>query len=210
MNFESKLIFDRMGDASKFEALDYLIDQLTDRVKALENANVKQQILDNKMLEVLLTRINARFEPLEEIAAEYQAELLQDALEGPDFDPAKWLANHREVKHYVNGEGLTPAQVATLNEYAKAKLIKAIPVDDDVPEDPNRIYFYENGHLTDESLKRIAKGKPAPEVEKGLINHYIDKLQSLNASTMGNNDPDKLKIQFAIQHAIDELKAEIA
>ncbi|HGJ4730419.1 TPA: hypothetical protein ACJGQJ_002579 [Salmonella enterica subsp. enterica serovar Mgulani] len=36
MNFESKLIFDRMGDASKFEALDYLIDQLTDHVKALE------------------------------------------------------------------------------------------------------------------------------------------------------------------------------
>ncbi|EBG3206104.1 hypothetical protein E1K05_19055 [Salmonella enterica subsp. enterica serovar Kisangani] len=52
--------------------------------------------------------------------------------------------------------------------------------------------------------------QPAPEVDKGLINQYIDKLYSLSFSTMGNNTPDKLKIQFAIQHAIDELKAEIA
>lgn len=159
-------------------------------------------ILNNARVSALADRVEA----LEEIAAEYEAERYEETHEAMTVAEAK----AGKEKHYVNGEGLTPAQVATLNEYAKAKLIKAIPVDDDVPEDPNRIYFYENGHLTDESLKRIAKGKPAPEVEKGLINHYIDKLQSLNASTMGNNDPDKLKIQFAIQHAIDELKAEIA
>ncbi|EBP4807957.1 hypothetical protein VZ32_11230 [Salmonella enterica] len=121
-------------------------------------------ILNNARVSALADRVEA----LEEIAAEYEAERYEETHEAMTVAEAK----AGKEKHYVNGEGLTPAQVATLNEYAKAQ--------------------------------------PAPKVEKGLINHYIDKLQSLNASTMGNNDPDKLKIQFAIQHAIDELKAEIA
>lgn len=50
----------------------------------------------------------------------------------------------------------------------------------------------------------------APKVGKGLINYYIEELHALNSSTMGINDPKRLKIQFAIQSAINTLKAEIA
>lgn len=58
--------------------------------------------------------------------------------------------------------------------------------------------------------KPIKKAQPAPKEEKDLINQYIKKLESLSFSTVGYNDPDKLKIQFAIQNAIDVLKAGIA
>ncbi|QIR26696.1 hypothetical protein [Kluyvera genomosp. 3] len=70
-------------------------------------------ILNNARVSALADRVEA----LEEIAAEYEAERYEETHEAMTVAEAK----AGKEKHYVNGEGLTPAQVATLNEYAKAQ-----------------------------------------------------------------------------------------
>lgn len=84
--------------------------------------------MDNKIIFVLFEKIEEltqRVEALEFLAAEYESERQQEAYEleqdlarVPEWDIP---AAASKVKRYVCGEGLTPVQVATLNEYAKAQ-----------------------------------------------------------------------------------------
>ncbi|EDU9171460.1 hypothetical protein XY27_000817 [Salmonella enterica subsp. enterica] len=173
-------------------------------------------ILNNARVSALADRVAA----LEEIAAEYVAEQ-QDPARVPEWDiPETYSREQLEAAEYNAYEaGYRDASGGKPSPQHLAAISK--PIKKAEPEETNHSEKFYNGFIergyTPESVEIFKKScdatdlvMPAPKAEKGLINHYIDKLQSLNASTMGNNDPDKLKIQFAIQHAIDELKAEIA
>ncbi|EEC0939262.1 hypothetical protein UM48_004722 [Salmonella enterica subsp. enterica] len=88
MNFESKLLFDRLTDANKFEALTHLIDRLTDRVEALEG-----------------------------LAAEYESERQQDLYESIQEQNAIFAEKPKsapEVKEQMQSERATVSTLASV------------------------------------------------------------------------------------------------
>ncbi|ECC3449546.1 hypothetical protein AH547_09795 [Salmonella enterica subsp. enterica] len=110
-------------------------------------------ILNNARVSALADRVEA----LEEIAAEYEAERYEETHEAMTVAEAK----AGKEKHYVNGEGLTPAQVATLNEYAKVQ--NTGPVGGKVFHASSFEPLGSGGCML---TGRFVAKEPAPEVEK--------------------------------------------
>ncbi|EAZ1107000.1 hypothetical protein BRR69_12350 [Salmonella enterica] len=135
-------------------------------------------ILNNARVSALADRVEA----LEEIAAEYEAERYEETHEAMTVAEAK----AGKEKHYVNGEGLTPVQVATLNEYAKAQPAPASITG-------NRDQFDANDAALEKvfTAPEVGKGRPKSDFDyfnesAENITEYLEKWKAIKHESTHN------------------------